>query len=129
MNDKTVMRLAGFGFWSALAKIAWGLILLNPANTFASTPSYVAMSTWATEVQWGILLLTVGIIHLATIFNSSLLARIVLQISSIAVWLFISSMFGISNPIGTGLWIYALAAVSDFIAIVYLLRFEKGDYK
>lgn len=128
MNKRNMGRLAGFSFYSALIKIAWGLVLLAPANTFAFAASYNAMSNIADEDTWGIVLVMVGMLHIASIFSYRLIARIIMQIVSIAFWLFLATMFLISNPVGAGVWIYGIAAICDFIAIVYLLRYEKGEY-
>ena len=129
VTNRIITRLSGFSFYSALIKIAWCFVFLLPIQTFAAVRSYDSMAIIANENVWGIALCMIGILHLASIFSLRLLARIIMQIVSIGVWLFMATMFGISNPVGTGLWTYAFAAMCDFIAIVYLLRFEKGVYR
>ncbi len=126
---RIITRASGFSFYSALIKIVWGFVFLLPASTFNSTRTYDAMSSIASENVWGTALCMIGILHLASIFSFQLLARIIMQIISIAVWLFMSTMFAIGNPVGAGVWIYGIAAICDFIAIVYLLKFEKGAYR
>lgn len=125
-----VQRMSGFSFYSALIKVAWGIVLLSPDNTFAANPrSYTNMTAIATEQQWGIFLLIAGIIHLSAIFTYNLKFRIITQIASVGIWLFIAAQFWLSNPIGTGKITYALAAMIDFIVIIYILKYKGGRYE
>lgn len=121
-----VQRLAGFSFYSAIIKSIWGALFIISPNTFSQAQAYKAMAALADEPTWGIVLTIIGLLHLLSIFMPKLITRIAMQIISIALWLFIATMFGISNPLSSGAWTYGFAAICDFIAIVYLLRFEKG---
>jgi hypothetical protein len=126
-HDALVQALSGFGFYSGLIKVAWGIVLLLPDNTLAANPkSYANMMAVATEQQWAIYLLIVGMLHTVSIFFYDLRFRIPMQIISVGTWLFIATQFWISNPIGTGKITYGIAAIIDFIVIVYLLKYNKG---
>jgi hypothetical protein len=126
-HEALVQALSGFGFYSALIKIAWSIVLLLPDNTFAANPnSYASMMAIATEEQWAIYLLIVGILHTTSVLFYSLRFRITMQVLSVGTWLFIATQFWVSNPIGTGKITYGIAAIIDFIVIVYLLKFNKG---
>lgn len=126
-NESLIQALSGFGFYSAMIKIAWGIVLLSPNNTFAANPnSYASMMALATELQWGVYLLIVGILHVLSVLMYSLRFRIPMQIMSVGTWLFIATQFWLSNPVGTGKITYTIAALIDFIVIVYLLKFNKG---
>src|SRR5688572_6719454 len=104
-----VQRLSGFSFYSALIKIALGLVFLDSANTFAVNPiSYASMAMLANEDVWGWFLLTVGVFHVFSIFSDRLVYRIPAQIISVGVWLFIAVQFLVSNPIGTGKITYGI---------------------
>lgn len=126
-NESLVQAFSGFGFYSALIKIAWGIVLLSPENTFLASPvSYRNMMAVATESQWGLYLLIVGILHTTSVLMYSLRFRIPMQIVSVGTWLFIATQFWLSNPVGTGKITYGIAAIIDFIVIVYLLKYNKG---
>lgn len=126
-NETLVQALSGFGFYSALIKIAWGLVLILPDNTFAANPkSYTNMMAIATEQQWAIYLLIIGALHTLSVLIYDIRFRITMQILSVGTWLFIATQFWLSNPIGTGKITYGIAAIIDFIVIVYLLKYNKG---
>lgn len=125
-----LQRLSGFSFYSALIKISWGITFLYPENTFAANPnSYTSMVAIASEQQWGIFLLISGILHLSAIFAYNLKFRIISQIISVGIWLFIATQLWLSNPIGTGKITYTIAAIMDFIVIIYILNFKGGNYR
>jgi len=127
-QEELMRTLSGFSFYSALIKIAWGIVLIQPGDTFAVNPiSYASMMVIATEQQWAIFLLIVGTLHTLAVLQHNLYFRIPMQILSVGTWLFIATQFWISNPIGTGKLTYTIAAIIDFIAIVYLLKFDKGE--
>lgn len=124
-NETLVQALSGFGFYSALIKMAWGIVLLLPDNTFAANPrSYTNMMVVATEMEWGIFLLIIGTLHAVSVLMYNLQFRIIMQILSVGTWLFIATQFWLSNPVatsnptGTGAPNYALIAFVDFITVV-----------
>lgn len=126
-HENLVQALSGFGFYSALIKIAWGITFLYPESVFANNPiSYRNMMAVATENQWGIYLLIVGLLHLISVLMYDLRFRIPMQVISVGTWLFIAAQFWLSNPSGTGKITYGIASIIDFIVIVYLLKFNKG---
>lgn len=120
--------IVGFSFYSALIKIVWGLTFLLSFSFFTTSPSYTAMANIGTEHQWGVALLTIGILHIWSIFYTSAYYRITMQTVSIFVWLFIATQLWLANPIGTGKFTYTIAAIIDFIAVVYILKYRRGRY-
>lgn len=117
----------GFGFYSGLIKIAWGIVLILPDDTFAANQkSYAGMMAIATENQWAVFLLIIGVLHTTSVLMTNINFRVSMQTISVGTWLFIASQFWLSNPIGTGKITYGIAAIIDFIVILYILKHPKG---
>lgn len=126
---RRLQLLAGFSFYSAINKIIWGVVFLLPQATFASAISYKYMAQIADERAWGLSLFAFGILHINAIFSRNLYFRIAMQTISIAVWLFIATMFALANPLGTGMWVYSAQAICDFIAVIYILKYDREHYE
>lgn len=73
-----------------LYMFCFGVILLNPTDTFSLSISYTAMQAFATELQWGLLCTIAG----ASLVLTSFLGTNTFTVLSIAVVTFIFSFIG-----------------------------------
>lgn len=101
--------------------LIWGLILLNPfAKTFDSTPAFSAMASIAPEEIWGCGAVFSGFLSIFAIgIDHRRMRRLAAGLHGVA-WLFIASMLGIGNPLGTGWAVYGMFSFLSFLAFLRL---------
>ena len=85
----------------------YGIVLLAPVSTFATSPSYTAMATFP-EVAWGLVALLVASAQLYTMRYNIMPYRLHAAYLMLALYLFISLAFFWSNPFGTWWAFYPL---------------------
>jgi hypothetical protein len=97
----------------------WGVVLLQPADTFAISPSYSELQRWASEATWGWFCLVGGGLRLTALAingaaRPSPHARAVL--AALSAFFFAQITLGLllsGGPLSTGLAVYPLAAAFD----------------
>ncbi|WP_426455477.1 hypothetical protein ACP26L_36275 (plasmid) [Paenibacillus sp. S-38] len=89
----------------------WGVMLLLPFDTFATSPAYDKMANLASESNWGIFMLLVSLYILLGMLIGHFRMRRIGLLFSTANWLFVSSMLFMGSPSSTGGGCYFIFAV------------------
>jgi hypothetical protein len=100
--DTEPVELIGGG-----TKVLMGLWLLLPLESFTSSPSFVAISIFS-EWLWGLVLLVVGIAHLAALHNGNREWRQWASLIGFLIWFSFAVVFVVANPPAIG-WIMFLS--------------------
>lgn len=93
-----------FGF---CGEVLWGLFLVLPFRTFASSPSFAVMD-YAPEWLWGLAVAAIGIARIIATGNDSRRGRNAVAVAGIFMWGAIASMLFWANPHATGWVTYGL---------------------
>jgi hypothetical protein len=111
---------------SGVMMLAWGVWLLMPWATFASSKGFAGMALigslggyWSVnpEIPWGILLAWIGITEIGALVLDQYRVRFLSAVGASMAWTFMSVTFAVSNPQGTGVIIYpGLALVAAWAA-------------
>lgn len=110
-----------------LGAAGWGLWLANPYwHSFASSPSYEAMAHYAPEEVWGLALLALGLAQVGAAGAQLLLARRILSLLAVFVWLFVSVMFVSANVASTASVMYPVLEALPNVIIFLRLSGEVG---
>ncbi len=88
--------------WLDLAIIAWGAWLILPFNTFASSPTYNAISDLVPEYILGLFMVVIAMSQFYGISSSHMMRRYALLAGS-TICLFIMLTFAYSNPQSAGI--------------------------
>lgn len=111
-----MIKLRSFVFASALAKLSIGLWLLNPYyNTFATNPVYDTLKTQVTEPGFGLLLFLMGFLGMYGVAAGIAQLRVIVGYSSLLIYLYLATMFAISNIQGLAIPLWGTMAVCEFI--------------
>jgi len=86
---------------SAIMAFGWGILLALPANTFATSPTYNAMSSLAPERVWAIAMLAIGLLQAAATLHGKVKARKPLAFFATLTWAFIAVMMISANAVST----------------------------
>lgn len=117
--------------WTLASILAsWGLMLLRPEVTFATSPSYVGLERIAAEDTWGWFCLIAGVIRLMAltingIWKPTYHIRSALAFLSCFFWLQISLGFMASGNASTGLAVYPWLLMLDIYSTYRAAR----DYR
>jgi uncharacterized membrane protein HdeD (DUF308 family) len=101
-HDTEPVELIGGG-----TKVAMGVWLLLPLQSFSSSPTFAALAILP-EWVWGLFLLCVGIFHLAALHNGHRGWRKWAAVVGFLVWFSFGTVFVWTNPPAIG-WIMFLA--------------------
>lgn len=111
-----MIKLRSFVFASSLAKLSIGLWLLNPYyNTFATSSTYDTLKTQVTEPGFGLLLSLIGLIGMYGVGAGITQLRAFVGYSSLLIYLYLATMFAISNIQGLAIPLWGTMAVCEFI--------------
>lgn len=99
----------------AFFKIAWGIWMLMPWATFKTISVYFGL----TENQWGVGLLTIGTIHIISIFRGSIFSRRWFAFFGAAFWAFNAISVGLQSPTA------ALIPLFGIISLFMLINFYR----
>lgn len=113
-----IAELAGAVIWAL-----WALVLLNPwAATFSSSIAFRVMSSLAPEWVWGCTALTLAANEFAAMTAERRWWRIIAAGLLFAWALFVGSMLGLSNPVGTGAAVYTSVGLLSLFAFLRAFR-------
>ena len=124
MDDKTKIRLkyiffeedwTPVEFFSSTLSIFWGMWLIAFTD-FDQSISYSAMQGIAPEGYWGLAMMLIGITHLYSLFQENIKRRKLTMLLITSAWIFILTMFVISNHTTTGVPTYLMIAIFSFWA-------------
>ncbi len=102
------------GFISLL----WGIILLDPSDTFGSASTYSIMRGLASENTWGVFMLLYGFTHIvAALFNFRWQVQAGLNLGSAFKWITISISLFYANPATV------ISAAYPVLALLAYIRF------
>lgn len=96
----------------ALVAAVWGVLLAAPGDTFATSPSYEAMSAIMPEWYWGGALLTLACAGLVGAWRQVYALRRAVALAGVIAWGLIAWLLVISNPLATGGYVYLLTAIT-----------------
>lgn len=103
-NFKAVeVSLTSLAFW-------WAFILLLPYDTFTTSTSYSAMNSLASEEIWGAGILVIATINLVGLAKSHKRIRMIGLLLAMALWIFVATMFAVSNLLTTATGTYVIIA-------------------
>lgn len=109
-----IAELAGAIIWGL-----WSLVLLNPfAATFSSSIAFRVMASLCPEWAWGAASLALALNQFAAMLSERRRWRIFAAGLLFAWALFVGSMLGLSNPIGTGAAIYTSIGLLSLFAFL-----------
>jgi hypothetical protein len=98
---------------AGLAAALWGLILMLPGDTFATSRSFDAMATSGiAEWIWGAVAVAVGVAQVAGLIFDHWQTRRAAAMALTGLWMFIAAMTGIANVIGPVWAVYLLLSCS-----------------
>jgi hypothetical protein len=109
----------------SLAMAAWGLWLLIPWwDTFGSSKVFDAMETIAPEWAWGAAMTLLGLARLTMWIKDGHLIKFrrAFAVASMFVWVLITVVYALGNPLTTGVPIYATLIIAESIIIIDLGR-------
>ena len=112
----------------ALTALAWGLVLLNPVDTFSTSPAFSMMAQIAPEYIWGLLFLGLGILQLLVIECDKEHVKPIsgyVQLLGVFIWSMIALFFYIGNPHGTGFVPYITITFLSLFCYWDIIRFQK----
>lgn len=115
----------------ALQTALWGLVLLLPAETFAS-PAWNMFSSIMSEESWGVLMLFLGLVRLGGLVvngarkNITPWIRIVSAGFGFLIFVGISFSFTLSGVISTWIAIYPTIALVE-LANIYRAAHDAGE--
>lgn len=113
-----IAELFGSIFWAG-----WSLVLLNPwANTFVTAPAYRAMASLAPEGAWGWVGLLLAVSEFCAMTSEHRIWRIAAAGLLFGWALFIGTMLGLSNPVGTGAVVYTTVGLLSLFAFLRAFR-------
>lgn len=113
-----IAELFGAIFWGG-----WSLVLLIPwATTFASAPGYRVMASIAPEGLWGWVGLFLAVNEFCAMTSEVRRWRIAAAGLLFAWALFIGTMLGLSNPVGTGAVVYTTVGLLSLFAFLRAFR-------
>jgi hypothetical protein len=104
---------------------AWGLWLLIPWwDTFGSSKVFDAMETIAPEWAWGAAMTLLGLARLTMWIKDGHLIKFrrAFAVASMFVWVLITVVYALGNPLTTGVPIYATLIIAESIIIIDLGR-------
>lgn len=105
-------HLAGI---SGAGAFFWGLWILMPHDTFPTSISYNVMASLAPEWVWGLVVMVVGAAQIATTLSTrGWKLRASANFATFVTWVFIATMFIVSNWLSTATVIYPLLAAVAF---------------
>lgn len=104
----------------------WAFILFIPLETFDSAPAYKAMANIAREEVWSIVFLIVALINLYGMICEDFKFRQAGLIISTGLWIFVATMFAISDIATTGTGIYFIVACLNAF-VVYKVGEQRGS--
>lgn len=107
------------------ALLWWAFILFIPLNTFASAKAYSAMAGIASEEVWAVVFFIIAILCLYGMIYDSYRIRQIGLILSTGIWIFIASMFAISDIATTSTGIYFIVACLNAY-VVYKVGEQHG---
>lgn len=86
-------RARRFEWFMALALFAIGWALHQPGDTFARSPSYDLLASWASEETWAIILMMTGALRVFVLFVNGVKLRQAAEIRAVlGVWSFSIAM-------------------------------------
>lgn len=117
--------------------VAWGLILIQPGETFDGNPAWAQMSLWMSEDAWGQFAVAVGVFRLAALlvngtFSGTWYGRFSPHVRSAAsfmscfLWFQISFGLWASDAATTGLAVYPGLLILDAMNIIAASRDAAG---
>ncbi|WP_145052463.1 hypothetical protein [Paenibacillus xylanexedens] len=108
---KVLRRLMPVELSLAFIASFWGVLLVLPFNTFATSSAYAPMSNVMPESAWGVLMLFLSGLLLYGMLSGRFLVRRYALLVATFVWLFIGSMLFFGNPASTGWGAYLNYAI------------------
>lgn len=112
--------------WSAFTTMSWGLVLMAPGDTFATTRAYSVLATWGGEPVWTAVCLVVATIQFVGLSVSWLAGgreyRIIGSIAGAMFWTLLAWLLFRGNPIGHGWVLYASLALGLYLTALTLTR-------
>ena len=112
----------------ALTALAWGLVLLNPTDTFSTSPAFSMMAQIAPEYVWGLLFSGFGVLQLIIIGRDHKHFKPIsgyVQLLGVFIWSMIALFFYIGNPRGTGFVPYITITFLSLFCYWDIIRFQK----
>jgi hypothetical protein len=98
---------------SGILALAFGAVLLAPADTFGMDAAYLAMAQLAPEFAWGLFIFMLGVAQIyAIVSNIYRLRRAAIFLLTCA-WFFISFMLFWAVPASNGPYTYLIIALSS----------------
>lgn len=107
---------------SIFGGIIWGIVLLLPGNTFATSKAYNLISFWHEDV-WAVLFLIFATVQAIGLLSNRLRWRMRCAALGAVVWAFVCSMLVISNPISTA-YFYVVPCIGCLWALARLARYK-----
>lgn len=112
---------------SGLLFLGWGIQLLLPWQTFASSGGYAVLAAVLPENAWGTLLALLGVLKIGAYLLAKHRARLAGSLVGSMTWAFFSVAFGVANPAGTGIVVYPFLAVLSALIFWRVLTHRERD--
>lgn len=106
----------------AIEMTSWGMWLLLPLNTFSTSDVYIVLSNHMSELQWGLLTFSLGLIRCIALYingwwRRTPIIRIITSVISAAIWANIAATFWVlSGGSSVAIPVYICLMAADLIA-------------
>lgn len=110
--------------------LLFGVVLVLPANTFDSSPSYAVLQWWATEDTWGGWFLLAGTVRLVILIINgawwrTAFLRALAAFCSLFFWVSVAAGFLLANPATWGGYLFVAVSLFE-VSNMKLAAHEAG---
>lgn len=109
-----------FEMANATLLFVWFVVLIFPAQTFASSHAYWTMSAWASEPSWAVLALVFAAFGFLGLRDHLSCPRSIGLMGGVFFWATVGGSISMSSPVSTGGWVYL--AFANLCAAAYIAR-------